>query len=645
MSLLKITTMLHYGIGLFFHLAESMQNDAPPSSQHEENQHDILMQKVAGLPTKPGIYIYRNASNTIIYVGKAKNLRNRVKSYFQDRPMDAKTKALIRYIHDVEIIVTDTETEALLLENNLIKEYRPKYNILLKDDKTYPSIRITNEEFPRIFSTRTIIRDGSQYFGPYTDGKYLYHLLKTLRTIFPLRSCDFPLSKQNIIAGKYKVCLDYHIQKCNGPCAAHESKEEYGMHIKQAIQFLNGKTREVEKMMEERMNKFAEDLRFEEAAMIRNRLQMLREYVSKQKIVSTDLIDRDIFAIAIIDDDACIVILNIRDGKMVGKRHFFIAQAGGREEKELLRVALERYYLESDAIPEEILLPIEIEDEDYDLKWLNMKKGSTIEISIPKIGDKKKVIGMAETNAMFLVRELHLQRAARDQALPRGIAILQQDLRLARAPRRIECFDNSHIQGTDYVSSMVVFLDGKPKKSDYRKFKLGSFEGNDDFAAMKEVVRRRYDKVPEDLMTLPDLIVIDGGKGQLSAAMEILQGLEHMKNIPVIGLAKRLEEIVLPGQSDTMLLPRTSTGLRLLQAIRDEAHRFAITYHRTLRDKRTFQTELTEVEGIGEKTAQKLLKHFGAVKNIKSANRDEVEKIAGKKVAEKLYAYFAGQEK
>jgi excinuclease ABC subunit C len=550
--------------------------------------------------------------------------------------MDAKTKALIRYIHDVEIIVTDTETEALLLENNLIKQHRPKYNILLKDDKTYPSIRITNEEFPRIFSTRTIIRDGSTYFGPYTDGKYLYHLLRTLRSIFPLRSCDLPLTHQTVSAGKYKVCLDYHIKKCNGPCVGYESKEEYAIHVKQAIQILNGKTRDVERMMEDRMNALAEEMRFEEAAAIRNRLHHLREYVSKQKVVSSDLIDRDIFAISIIDDDACIVILNIRDGKMVGKRHFFIAQAGGREEKEMLRVALERYYLDTDSYPSEILLPIEIEDADYDLEWLSEKKGSSLDILIPKIGDKKKVISMAETNAAFLVRELHLQRASRDQALPRGIAILQQDLRLEKAPRRIECFDNSHIQGSDYVSSMVVFLDGKPKKSDYRKFKLGSFEGNDDFAAMKEVIRRRYDKAPEDLMTLPDLIVIDGGKGQLSAAMEVISSLEHMKSIPVIGLAKRLEEIVLPGQSDTMLLPRTSTGLRLLQAIRDEAHRFAITYHRTLRDKRTFSTELTEIEGVGEKTAQKLLMHFGSVKHVKAASKDDIIACIGKAQAKKV---------
>jgi excinuclease ABC subunit C len=313
-----------------------------------------------------------------------------------------------------------------------------------------------------------------------------------------------------------------------------------------------------------------------------------------------------------------------------------IAQASGRAEKELLRVALERYYLDTDSYPAEILLPIEIEDADYDLEWLSEKKGSSLDILIPKIGDKKKVISMAETNAAFLVRELHLQRASRDQALPRGIAILQQDLRLEKAPRRIECFDNSHIQGSDYVSSMVVFLDGKPKKSDYRKFKLGSFEGNDDFAAMKEVIRRRYDKAPEDLMTLPDLIVIDGGKGQLSAAMEVISSLEHMKSIPVIGLAKRLEEIVLPGQSDTMLLPRTSTGLRLLQAIRDEAHRFAITYHRTLRDKRTFSTELTEIEGVGEKTAQKLLMHFGSVKHVKAASKDDIIACIGKAQAKKV---------
>ena len=279
---------------------------------------------------------------------------------------------------------------------------------------------------------------------------------------------------------------------------------------------------------------------------------------------------------------------------------------------------------------------MDIEDAEYDLSWLKEKKGASIDIVIPKIGDKKKVISMAETNATFLVRELHLQRASRDQALPRGVAILQQDLRLEKAPRRIECFDNSHIQGTDYVSSMVVFSDGKPKKSDYRKFKLGSFEGNDDFAAMKEVIRRRYDKAPEEIMTLPDLIVIDGGKGQLSAAMEILSGLEHMQSIPVIGLAKRLEEIVLPGQADTLLLPRTSTGLRLLQAIRDEAHRFAITYHRSLRDKRTLSTELTEIQGIGEKTATKLLKEFGSVKHVKEASKEAIIACIGKAQAEKV---------
>ena len=599
-----------------------------------------LQDKIAKLPTKPGIYQYKNVEGTIIYVGKAKNLRNRVKSYFQDRPMDAKTKALIRYIHDVEIIVTDTETEALLLENNLIKQFRPKYNILLKDDKTYPYIRITNEEFPRVFSTRTIVRDGSKYFGPYTDGRYLSYLLRTLRSIFPLRSCDLPLTELSIVNQKYKVCLDYHIKKCEGPCEAHSSKLQYNDYIKQVVQVLNGKTKDLERSMETAMAQCAEELKFEEAARIRNRLHTLQEYTGKQKVLTTDLIDRDIFALAVIDDDACIVVLNIRDGKMVGKRQFFIAQAHDRDQAEMLRVAIEQYYLESDTIPEEILLPFEIVNDDYDLNWLSEKRKGAVSVSVPKIGDKRKVISMAETNAMFLIRELHIQKAARDQALPRGIAILQKDLRLAQPPRRIECFDNSHMQGTDYVSSMVVFLDGKPKKSEYRKFKIATFEGNDDFEAMREVIRRRYTRAIEEKQTLPDLIVIDGGKGQLSAAVEILSTLETVSSIPVIGLAKRLEEIFLPNQSESVLLPRTSTGLRLLQAIRDEAHRFAITFHRQLRDKRTLQTELTLIPGIGEKTAQKLLKHFGSVKNIQQAQLEDIEKVAGKKIAENIGKHF-----
>ena len=380
----------------------------------------------------------------------------------------------------------------------------------------------------------------------------------------------------------------------------------------------------------------AENLQFEEATLMRNRLSLLREYTGKQKVVVTDLIDRDIFALSIIDEDACIMILNIREGKMIGKTHYFISHADERAKEEMLRIAIEKYYLESEHIPEEIYLPFPIIDEEYSLDWLSEKKGESVHISIPKIGDKRKIISMAETNAAFMLRELHLQKALKDQALPRGIASLQKDLRLESAPRKIECFDNSHMQGTDYVSSMVVFFDGKPKKSAYRTYKIQSFVGNDDFAAMREVVKRRYTRAVEEQQELPDLIVIDGGKGQLSAAVEILQSIEQTKHIPVIGLAKRLEEIFFPHQSESLLLPRTSTGLRLLQNLRDEAHRFAITFHRKLRDKRTLQTELTSIPGIGPKTAEKLLVHFGSVKGVKNATPKDWEECIGKKGAELL---------
>lgn len=595
-----------------------------------------LAEKLSKLPNKPGIYQFKNADGTVIYVGKAKNLKNRVKSYFQERPMDAKTKALIRHIHDIELIVTDTETEALLLENNLIKECRPKYNILLKDDKSYPYIRITNELFPRLFSTRTIIRDGSKYFGPYTDGRYLQYLLKTIRSLFPIRSCDLPLTENTINQKKYKVCLDYHIKKCEGPCEGFTDHVSYNTYMMQATMILNGKTKVLEQQIEQQMLSAADNLQFEEATLMRNRLTLLREYTGKQKVVVTDLIDRDIFALSIIDEDACIMILNIREGKMIGKTHYFISDADEKAKEEMLRIAIEKYYLESEHIPEEIYLPFPIIDEEYSLDWLSEKKGESVHISIPKIGDKRKIISMAETNAAFMLRELHLQKALKDQALPRGVASLQKDLRLESAPRKIECFDNSHMQGTDYVSSMVVFLDGKPKKSAYRTYKIQSFVGNDDFAAMREVIKRRYNRAVEEQQELPDLIVIDGGKGQLSAAVEILQSIEQTKQIPVIGLAKRLEEIFFPHQSESLLLPRTSTGLRLLQNLRDEAHRFAITFHRKLRDKRTLQTELTTIPGIGPKTAEKLLVHFGSVKGVKNATPKDWEECIGKKGAELL---------
>ncbi len=607
---------------------------------------EALEKKIAGLPTKPGVYLHKDAEGQIIYVGKAKSLRNRVRSYFQEgRPVDAKTKALVRKIIDLDVIVTDTEVEALILENTLIKEHRPKYNILLKDDKSYPYIRITKEEYPRVFKTRRVVRDGSKYFGPYTDGTYLYSLLKTLRSIFPIRSCELALTDATIAAGRWKVCLDYHIKKCDGPCEAHIDRDRYNEYIRQAQQVLNGRTKDLERQLEDRMMVLAEELRFEDAAVVRGRLERLREYTSKQKVLATDDTDRDVFALSRIESTACTVVFTIRDGKLVGKRHFFIGGSRDRSDSEILRTTIERWYLEAEHFPDEVLMQTEIEDVDVLAEYLCEQRGKNVEILVPKIGDKRKLLSMAEMNADVLLRELLMQQAQKDQSMPRAVLALQQDLRMERLPRRIECFDNSHMQGTDYVSSMVVFVDGKPKKSDYRHFKLRTVEGNDDFEAMKEVITRRYSRAIEEGTELPDLVIIDGGKGQLSHAMEIFSSLGLVGRFTVVGLAKRLEEVFLPGQSVPLYLAKTSSSLRLLQQARDEAHRFAITYHRTLRDKRTLQTELTQIPGVGETSAKKLLSIIGSVDRVRESSFEVLSEVVGKTMAKKVYDHYHGTEK
>ncbi|MBK7032332.1 MAG: excinuclease ABC subunit C [Ignavibacteria bacterium] len=616
-----------------------MDNDRPLLSE-------ALETKIAGLPTKPGVYLHKDAEGQIIYVGKAKSLRNRVRSYFQEgRPVDAKTKALVRKIADLEVIVTDTEVEALILENTLIKEHRPKYNILLKDDKSYPYIRITKEEYPRVFKTRRVVRDGSKYFGPYTDGTYLYSLLKTLRSIFPLRSCELALTDATIDAGRWKVCLDYHIKKCDGPCEGHIDRERYNEYIRQAQQVLNGRTKDLERQLEDRMMQLADDLRFEDAAVVRGRLDRLREYTSKQKVLATDDTDRDVFALSRAEGTACTVVFTIRDGKLIGKRHYFIGGSRDRSDSEILRTTIERWYLEAEHFPDEVLIQTEIEDVDVLAEYLREQRGKNVEILVPKIGDKRKLLAMAEMNADVLLRELLMQQAQKDQSMPRAILSLQQDLRMERMPRRIECFDNSHMQGTDYVSSMVVFVDGKPKKSEYRHFKLRTVEGNDDFEAMKEVITRRYSRALEEGTDLPDLVIIDGGKGQLSHAMEIFASLGLIGRFTVVGLAKRLEEVFVPGQSVPLYLAKTSASLRLLQQARDEAHRFAITYHRTLRDKRTLQTELTEIPGVGEASAQKLLSIIGSVERVRESTYEVLAEVVGKTMAKKVFDHYHAAER
>ena len=595
--------------------------------------------KVARLPTKPGVYLHRDANGNIIYVGKAKNLRARVRAYFQEaRTVDAKTKALQRKISDVDVIVTDTEAEALLLENNLIKEHQPRYNILLKDDKSYPYICITKEEYPKVLKTRRVVRDGSKYFGPYTDGTYLYYLLKALRSIFPLRSCDLPLTDKTIAAGKYKVCLDCHIKRCDGPCEGFITREQYNSYIRQAQQILTGRTRELEHQLEERMVWLANEMRFEDAAIVRERLTKLREYTAKQKVMSSDSIDRDVFALSRAGKLACSIVFTIREGNLVGKRHFFVNIESDVADSAILLRTIEMWYADNDQLPHEILLPFDVDGVEVIRDYLSVRASQKVEIVVPQIGDKRKLLTLAETNADYLLREHVSLQVQREQSVPYDLLSLQTDLVLEELPQRIECFDNSHMQGNEYVSSMVVFVNGKAKKSEYRTFKLQQ-TSNDDFAAMREVMSRRYGGSLKDT-PLPDLCIIDGGKGQVSAAIEALTALQLDASFPVVGLAKRLEEVVLPNNAESIILPRASGSLRLLQRIRDEAHRVAISYHRKLRSKRTLQTELMQIKGVGNTTATNLLVRLGSVEAVKGASVAVLEEIVGKTLAEKIYKHY-----
>ncbi|HWP81057.1 MAG TPA: excinuclease ABC subunit UvrC [Bacteroidota bacterium] len=620
-----------------------------PTNSHQDrgiNRSDHpsrIEEKLAALPTNPGVYQFKDVTGRVLYVGKAQNLRNRVRQYFQkSRNTDPRIDAMVSKVQDLDIIVTDSEVEALILEANLIKKLKPRYNVVLKDDKSYPFIRITNEPFPRVFVTRRVVRDGSKYFGPFTDVKTMRFALKTVRDIFMIRSCNYDLTAESIAKKKFKVCLDYHIKKCEGPCEGLVSQERYAMMIDQVAKVLRGKTHAVVEALEQEMQWLSDGLRFEEAALVRKRIRALQVYTERQKVVDAKGVDRDIAAIAQKGEDACGVIFKVREGKVLGSRHFYLSNAIGKSESELLEVLLERYYLDEEDVPPELLLSAELEQADLLRSWLKSQRNVDVRFETPKAGDKAKLVAMARNNAMFLLDELEIQRLKRGEFIPHSVKALQRDLRLDAPPRRIECFDISNLQGSDTVASMVVFVEGKPKKSEYRKFKIRTVSGPDDFASMQEVIERRYSKLLEGENPLPDLIMVDGGKGQLSSAVEVLQKL-GIGQTPIIGLAKRLEEVFVPQQSEPVSIPRTSSGLRLLQQIRNEAHRFAITYHRTLRSKRTLQTELDLIQGIGKKRATELLEAFGSVQGVKFATEEQLAEIVGQKTAEKIKEYFSGE--
>lgn len=603
-----------------------------------------LLEKLENLPTGPGVYQHKDAAGKVLYVGKAKNLRSRVRQYFQkSRPLDPRIDAMVSKVTDLEIIVTDSEVEALILEANLIRKLKPRYNVNFKDDKSYPYIVITNEPFPRVFVTRRIIRDGSRYFGPYTDVKNVRAALKSIRDIFMIRSCNFHIDDDSIKKRKIKVCLDYHIKKCEGPCEGLVTQAHYSSMIEQVARLLEGKTETLIQTLQKEMERLAEGMKFEEAAALRDRIKGLQAYSERQKAVELDQTDRDIIAFAAEGDDACGVIFKIRDGKMIGRQHYYMGNVDQKRDEEIQETLLQQYYLEAEYIPQEVFVQVQIENNETVQRWLSEKAGQTVRLVHPTEGEEAKLGRLSKSNAKFLLDELKIQRMKRADFVPHAVKALQRDLRLEKLPRKIECFDISNFQGTDSVASMVVFVDGKPKKSEYRKFKIKSVQGPDDFASMREVIQRRYTRLIEESGEFPDLILVDGGKGQLSSAVEVLANLK-VQDQSIIGLAKRLEEVFLPGKSEPEILPKTSTGLRLLQQVRDEAHRFAITFHRSLRSKRTLQTELDLIDGIGKKRAQELLEAFGSVQGVKFATQDQLAEIVGEKVAAKIKDHFASPE-
>ncbi len=600
-----------------------------------------IEEQLSTLPTTSGVYQFFDIDGKYLYIGKAKNLRNRVRQYFQQsRSRDARIDALVGKIDTIELIATNTEIDALMLEANLIKSKKPYYNVLMKDGKTYPYIVITKENYPRVFVTRNIIRDGSRYFGPYTDTTRMRNALKIARDIFKIRSCNYAISDEFIRKKKIRVCLDYHIKKCEGPCEGLVSENNYNQMIDNVAQLLHGKTSKLLKQMNEQMFAFANEQKFEEATQMRNQIRTLDVYVNQQKIVDIELHDRDFISIAIEKENACGVVIIIREGKLIGRQHFYLTNLQDKTYNELLEIFVERYYMNDVEIPREIILEEELQNSKFIIEWLESKRRDQVSLLIPKGGKMKELLKMSKKNGEYLLNEFLLLKIKQKDFIPNSLKSIQRDLRLTSPPRRIECFDISHIQGSETVASMVQFVDGKPKKGEYRRFKIETSEENkiDDFASMREVVFRRYNRIKNEELLFPDLIIIDGGKGQLSSAMESLEKLEL--KIPIISLAKRLEEVFLPNESDPFQIPRTSSSLRIFQQIRDEAHRFAVTYHRLLRDKRTLQTELDLINGVGKKKAKELLETFGSVQGVKFATTEQIEEVVGEKIAERIKEYF-----
>lgn len=592
-----------------------------------------LEEKLSLLPEQPGVYLMKDDKGRIIYVGKAINLKNRVRSYFQSsRNHSPKVLALVDRIAGLEYIITASEIEALILECNLIKKHRPKYNISLRDDKTYPYIKMTHEDYPRLYATRKVVKDGARYFGPYTSAGAVHETLRLLKKLFPLRSCRKLDAK--------RPCLEHHIKRCLAPCTGNVEKEVYGDMIRAVGLFLEGRSDAVIKNLRRRMAEAAEALEFEQAGRLRDQLAAVEKIVEKQNIVTSSG-DQDAVGLARSAAGICAQVFFIRSGKMVGRDHFMLSGGEDEPDEKILEAFIKQYYSQAAFIPREILLPLAIEEQYLLADWLSGVKGGRVQVETPKRGIKKELVNMAAGNAATVLQEQAARLDADVDKTAGAAAELGRQLGLPFVPDRIECFDISHIQGSETVASMVVFEGGRPNKNEYRRYKLRTVEGKpDDFKSMQEVVGRRYRDVLEK-GPIPDLIIIDGGKGQLSSALAIIRAC-GLSEVVVVGLAKEFEHIFCEGSSEPVILPRHSQSLYLVQRIRDEAHRFAITYHRKLRSKRNLVSVLDHIPGIGPKRRKALWEHFGSLAQIKAADIDELVAVDGMTVpaAEAVYVFF-----
>ncbi|CAI8194674.1 MAG: UvrABC system protein C [Flavobacteriaceae bacterium] len=592
--------------------------------------HPPVVLQVSTLPDTPGVYQYYDKNGQLLYIGKAKNLKKRVASYFNKTHDNARTRILVKQIVDIKHIVVATETDALLLENNLIKKYQPKYNVLLKDDKTYPWICIKKERFPRVFSTRRLIKDGSEYFGPYTNFKTVHTLLDLIKGLYPLRSCNYDLAQQKISNGKYKVCLEYHLGNCLGPCENLHSEASYNTSIDAIRNLLKGNFKESLGGFKNQMKQYAANLQFEDAQRIKEKIEALENYQSKSTVVNPNINNVDVFSVISDESYGYVNFLQLSFGSIIRSHTLEVKKKLDETDAQLLELCVMELRQRFNSQSKEVYVPFTI----------NVEAG--VKLHIPKLGDKKKILDLSIRNAKYYRMERFKQAKIVDPArhANRIMAQMKKDLRLVEEPRHIECFDNSNIQGTNPVAACVVFKDGKPSKKDYRKFTIKTVVGPDDFASMEEVVYRRYKRLLEEKQPLPQLIIIDGGKGQLSSSLKALDKLDLRGKIAIIGIAKRLEELFYPEDPIPLYLDKKSETLKIIQQLRNEAHRFGITFHRQKRSKEALNTALETIEGIGQKTVVDLLRVFKSKKRIGEASFEDLTKVIGPSRAKKIRVHF-----